>query len=212
METVLAEEKNPEILMAAIRSLGRFHSPRTRETVSRYLQSTSYRNELAVAAIDAIDTLSDPTFIPELTAVLRDREDQFGSWDLARGLDVLAKIASDQDDRTNVREFLVSCVNCRRPAIRGGALAALGSLGDPKAVPVVETFCGDDRRDPVQRRAREAMDRLREKKPLVPAEIVELRRTVDELRKEVETLKGQLDDVKKKDRAKAEDASAEEGE
>jgi aminopeptidase N len=207
METVLAEEKNPEILMAAIRSLGRFHSPRTRETVSRYLQSTSYRNELAVAAIDAIGTLNDPTFIPELTAVLRDREDQFGSWDFARGLDVLAKIASDQENRTNVLEFLVSCVSCRRPTVRGGALAALGTLGDPRAIPVVETFCGDDPRDHVQRRARNAMDGLRERKPLVPAEIVELRRAVDELRKEVETLKGQLYDVKKQNRARAQDAS-----
>ncbi len=208
METVLASEKNPEILMAAIRSLGRFHSPGTREAVARYLHSTSYRNELAMAAIDAIDTLNDPTFIPELTAALRDREDQFGSWGFARGLDVLARIASDQDDRTSVREFLVSCVNCRRPAICGGALAALGTLGDPEAIPVVETFCGDDRRDSVQRRAREAMARLREKKPLVSAEIVELRRTVDELRKEVEMLKGQLDDVKKQNRARAQDALA----
>jgi aminopeptidase N len=208
METILADEKNPEILMAAIRSLGRFHSPRTRETVSQYLQSTSYRNELAVAAIDAIGTLNDPTFVPELTAVLRDREVQFGSWDFAHGLDVLARIASDQDDHTKVREFLVSCVNCRRSAVRGGALSALGTLGDPKAIPVVETFCGDDRRDSVQRRARDAMDRLREKKPLVPAEIVELRRAVDELRKEVETLKGQLDDVKKQNRARAQDALA----
>ncbi len=212
MESVLAGERNPEILMAAIRGLGRFHSPQTRETVSRYLQSTSYRNELAMAAIDAIGTLSDPTFIPELTAVLRDREAQFSSWDFARGLDVLARIACDQDDRTNVREFLIGCVNCRRPAVRGGALSALGTLGDPKALPVVETFCGDDRRDPIQRQAREATDRLREKKPLVPEEIVELRRTVDELRREVETLKGQIDDVKKLNQARTEDVSADEKE
>lgn len=209
MENVLADEKNPEILMAAIRSLGRFHSPQTRETVSRYLQSTSYRNELAVAAIDAIDTLNDSTFIPELTAVLRDREGQFRSWDFARGLDVLARIARDQDDRTNVREFLVGCVHCRRPAIRGGALSAMGTLGDPKAIPVVETFRGDDRRDPIRRQAGEALDRLREKKPLVPEEIIELRRTVDELRKEVDTLKEQINDMRKQSQAKADASTAE---
>ncbi len=208
MESVLADEKNPEILMAAIRSLGRFQSPQTREAVSRYLHSTSYRNELAMAAIDAIGSLNDPTFIPELMATLRDHELQFGSWDFARGLDVLARIACEQDDRTNVREFLVGCVNCRRPAVRRGALSALGTLGDPKAIPVVETFCGNDRHDPLQRQAQEAMDRLRERKPLVPEEVVELRRTVDELRKEVETLKGQIEDVKKQSRARTETTPA----
>jgi aminopeptidase N len=206
LEKVLADEKNPEILMAAIRNLGRFHSPRTRETVSRYLQSTSYRNELAMAAIDAIAMLNDPAFIAELTATLRDREAQFRSWDFARGLGVLARIACEQDDRTEVREFLAGCVNRRKAAIRGGALSALGTLGDPKAIGIVEAFCGDRPHDPIQRRAKEAMDRLREKKPLAPEEIVELRKAVDELRKEVEKLKGQIEDVKKQSQAKAEGA------
>lgn len=203
LEEVLGREKNPEILMAAIRSLGRYHSPQTRTMISRYLQSTSYRNELAMAAIDAVSMLNDPAFIPELTGTLRDREAQFQSRDFARGLDVLARIACEQDDRTEVREFLTGCVNRRRAAIRRGALSALGTLGDPKAIPVVQAFCGDKPHDPIQRRAREAMDRLREKKRLVPEEVIELRRTVDELQKDVEKLKGQIEDVKKQAQAKA---------
>jgi uncharacterized coiled-coil DUF342 family protein len=47
------------------------------------------------------------------------------------------------------------------------------------------------------------MDRLREKKRLVPEEVIELRRTVDELRKDVEKLRGQIEDVKKQAQAKA---------
>jgi aminopeptidase N len=54
MENVLAHEKNPDILIAAIRNVGRFHSPQTRQTISKYLTSTSYGNELADAAVEAI--------------------------------------------------------------------------------------------------------------------------------------------------------------
>ena len=205
LEDVLAKEKNPEILMAAIRGLGRYQGPQTREALSRYLRSTSYRNELATAAIDAIAMLNDPAFVPELTATLRDRESQFQSRDFARGLDVLARIAAGQDDRTEVREFLASCVNRRRAAIRGGALSALGTLGDSKAIPIVEAFCGDRPYDPIQRQAREAMGKLREKKPLVPEEVVELRKTVDELRKEIDKLKEQVEDVRKQSQAKTQD-------
>ena len=48
---VVASEKNPAILAAAILNLGRYQAPETREIVSKYLASTSYRNELAEAAI-----------------------------------------------------------------------------------------------------------------------------------------------------------------
>ncbi len=42
MESVLANEKNPEIVMKAIRGHGPIPLPQTRQAISRYLQSTSY--------------------------------------------------------------------------------------------------------------------------------------------------------------------------
>jgi len=204
LENVLANEKNPEILVAAIQSLGRFDSPQTRQVISTCLRSTSYRNELAAAAIDAIRKLNDPAFIPELMTALREDERQFTSWEFTGGLDTLARIAHDQEDRTPVREFLAGYVNHPRQTIRSGAIGALGTLGDPKAIPIVETFCGDKPHDPLQRRAQAAMDRLRQDKRLVPEEVVELRKTVDDLKKEVEKLKNDIEDMKKKDQAKAE--------
>jgi aminopeptidase N len=208
MESVLANEKNPEIIIAAIQNIGRFHSPQTRQTISKYLQSTSYRNELADAAIGAIRKLDDPAFIPELMTTLHDGEGRFQSWDFAQGLETLACVAHDLDDRTQVREFIAGYVNHPRMAIRRGAISALGMLGDPKAIPIVETFCGSEPHDQIQRAAKEALDKLREKKPLVPDEVIELRKTVDELKKETEKLKKDLEEVKKKSEAKTEGASA----
>jgi len=208
MESVLANEKNPAILIEAIQNMGRFQSPQTRQGVSKYLQSASYRSELADAAIRAIRTLDDPAFIPDLMATLREGEGRFPSWNFARGLGTLAHIARDQDDRTQVREFIAGYVNHPKLTVRGGAISSLGTLGDPKAIPIVETFCGEEPHDRIQRQAKEAMDKLREKKPLVPEEVIELRKTVDELKKETEKLKKDLDDVKKQGAAKAENPPA----
>ncbi len=203
MESVLANEKNPEIVITAIQNLGRFHCPQTKQIISKYLQSTSYRNELADAAVGAIRTLNDPACIPELMQTLRGREQQFQSWDFARGLGTLARIACDQEDRTQVREFIAGYVSHPRQVIRRGAIGALGTLGDPKAIPIVETFCGSEPHDPIQRSAKQAMDRLQEKKPLVPDEVIELRKVVDELKKETDKLRKELDDLKKQNEARA---------
>lgn len=208
MESVLANEKNADIVMAAVENMGRFHSPQTRQTISKYLRSTSYRNELADAAVRAIRRLDDPAFIPELMTTLQEDEARFPSWNFARGLGTLAHIAHDQDDRTQVREFIAGYVNHPRMVVRRGAIGALGTLGDPKAIPIVETFCGDEPHDQIQRQAKEAMDKLREKKPLVPEEVIELRKTVDELKKETEKLKKELEDMRKQDQAKVEASSS----
>jgi HEAT repeat protein len=142
--------------------------------------------------------LDEPFFIVSLQRTLSERESEFRSWDFTRGLDTLAHIARNEDDKTKVRNFLVDYVNHPKARIQAGAIRALGTLGDPKAIPIVETFTGDEPSDRVQRSAKNALKALREKKELVPKEIVQLRETVDQFRKETEKLKNNLDDIKKR--------------
>ena len=198
IKRTLRTEKNPAILEAAIRNLGLYHHKSTRRLLLKYLKSRSYRNALASAAIEAIRKLDEPFFIVSLQRALSERESEFRSWDFSRGLDTLARIARNEDDKTKVRTFLVDYVNHRQVRIQAGAIRALGTLGDPKAIPIVETFSGDDPRDRVQRSAKNALKALWEKKELVPEEIVQLRETVEMFRKETEKLKNDLDDIKKR--------------
>ena len=193
---ILKREKNPEILARAIRNLGQYHHKDTRRLLLDYLKSESFRNSLASAAVDVIRKLDDSFFIEPLRRTLAEREQQFTSGGFARGLDTLAHITRNEDDRTKVRKFLAGYVNHPKNSIQAGAIRALGTLGDPKAIPVVETFSGDDSYDRVQRSARDALKALREKKQLVPAEIVRLRETVDKLKKDTEKLRNDLEDVK----------------
>ena len=195
---ILKNEKNPDILSDAIQNLGRYHHEDTRQLLLHYLESTSYRNVLADAAINAIRMLDDPSFIAPLQRTLREREREFTSRAFARALDTLAHIARNKEDRSEVRTFLAGYLNHLKQRVQAGAIGALGTLGDPKAIPIIETFAGDDPHDWIQRTANNALRKLREQKQVVPAEIMVLRETLDELKKETEKLKNELKDLKKR--------------
>ncbi|MBN2133117.1 MAG: M1 family metallopeptidase, partial [Sedimentisphaerales bacterium] len=207
LEKVLATEKNPDIVAEAIRNIGRYHAPQTRQAILQHLRSDSYRNALADAALRAIRTLDDSSFVPEVMETLDKNEARFTSRGFAGGLETLARIARDEDDKTRVREFLLGYVNHPKQTVQRGAISALGTLGDPKAIPVVETFCGNEPYDRTERCAKSALETLQRKKELVPGEIVELRRMVDDLKKETEKLKEELEDLKKQAKARAEAAT-----
>ncbi len=195
---VLKSEKNPEILSAAIRNLGRYHREDTRQLLLSYLESESYRNRLAAAAVGAIRMLDDSSFITPLKRTLRRREKELTSSSFADALDTLAHIARNEENKTKVRKFLAAYVNDKRDRVQAGAIRALGTLGDPKAIPIVESFSGDDPDDRIQRTAKDALKKLQEQKQLVPAEIIYLRETLNELKKETEKLKNELEDLKKR--------------
>ncbi|MCE5251448.1 HEAT repeat domain-containing protein [bacterium] len=195
---ILKNEHNPDILYEAICNLGRYHHKDTQKILVAYLNSKSYRNRLADGAVDAIRTLDDPSYIPPLMKTLKGSEREFTSRSFGLALDTLAFIARNEDDRTEVREFIAGYVNHPKRNIRQRAIGALGTLGDPKAVSIVETFTGDDTEDTIQSAAKESLKKLREQKKVAPAEIISLRETVDEIRKENETMKKDLEDIKKR--------------
>ena len=198
LKRTLRNEKNPAILEVAIRNLGLYHHKSTRRLLLKYLQSVSFRNELATAAIEAIRMLDEPFFIVPLQRVLDEREMDFRSWSFTRGLNALAHISRNEDDKTKVRNFLAGYVNHPKNRIQAGAIGALGTLGDPRAIPIIETFSNDEPDDNIERSAERALKELRQRKQLVPDEIVRLRETVDEFRKETDKLKNDLDDIKKR--------------
>ena len=198
LKRTLKAEKNPAILEAAIRNLGLYHHKSTRRLLLKYLQSVSFRNELASAAIEGIRMQDEPLFIVPLQRVLDEREMDFRSWSFTRGLNTLAHISRNEDDKTKVRNFIAGYVNHPKDRIQAGAIGALGTLGDPKAIPIIETFSNDEPDDYIERSAERALKQLQQHKQLVPDEIVQLRVMVDEFRKETDKLKNDLDDIKKR--------------
>jgi HEAT repeat protein len=135
--------------------------------------------------------------VEPLLAVLKEREDQFTSSGFARGLDTLAQLGRHQQDKTAVREFLVSKVNHKKDRVQMAALAALGTLNDPKAIAVLEPFAASSVEGPERTAAERALTALRENRP-ASAELGSLRTEVLTLQKENRDLRRDLDDLKKK--------------
>ena len=188
-------EKNPAILAAAIRDLGNFPGATTRKQLLKCLESTSYRNRLARAAIDAIRSLDDPEYGEPLRKSLKRHEARYLPWDFGRGLRAVGYLARHEDRRDTERRFLIDYLDHGIETTRIAALQALGELGDPKAIGIVETFDRSQRQeDDVSRAARDAVEKMRiDPKP--PAQLTDLREQVRELETTAETLREEVDDL-----------------
>jgi aminopeptidase N len=192
---ILGGEENPAIAAAAIKALGRFHGDESKQQLIKYLNSESFRNELAAAAISAIGQQNDASYQAPLMRALQQHEDRFTSGDFGRGLTTLAQVSRSLKDKDTVREFLVGYVNHPKTTVRTAAIGALGSLGDPKAISVLESFSGsNDQR--VARAADQALAMLRESKPTVPKELIELRKELASLKKNSEKVQAELKELR----------------
>ncbi len=201
----LADEKNPDIQAVAIGSLGAYARPELREKLLGYLRSGSYRNVLADAAIGAIRSQSDAAYVEPLRETLQRREAAFTSGGFARGLNALAFLARNEEKKDGVREFLTGFLASKKPPVQRAAIAALGTLGDPKAIGVLEPFANGAKDSPERSAAEKALAALRDaKKP--SAELGALRGEVLNLQKENRDLRKDLDDLKKKIEALAKPA------
>ncbi len=198
-KTVLDQEKNPEILAAAIHSLGRYASPETRQTLIRFLNTNSYKELLADAAVAAIRLQDDPSFVEPLLDTLSEREAEFTSRGYAEGLRTVAYLARNEEKKGRVREFLLGKLNHKKQAVRVAAINALGTLGDPKALAALETFATASAQSPWRSAAEQAVSQLRAaRRPVddfktLRQEVLDLEKSDRDLRKEFEDLRKKLE-------------------
>jgi aminopeptidase N len=203
----LQTEKNPDVLVPAIAALGAYASPDTRATLIGFLHSSSFRNVLADAAIAAMRAQDDPAFIAPLLEELTQREADFTSHGFAGGLGALAHLARNETSKGAVREFLLCQVNSRKRVVQRAAIAALGDLGDAKAVAALETFTHAAKDSPERQAAEQAVAAIRAvKKPA--DDLSGLRHEVLDLQKDNRELRQRVDDLKREFEAIAPKASA----
>jgi aminopeptidase N len=190
-------EKNPAILSTAMRALGGYAKPEVHEALIKFLNSETYRNELADAAITAMRSQDDPRYLTPLLDTLARREDQFTSRGFGQDLATLAYLARNEDKKDRVREFLTEQVNHKKRTIRLAALGALGTLGDPKAIAVLEKISSASKDSPERTAAEKAAADLRASRKPVD-DFKNLRSEVLDLQKQNRELRKELDDLKKK--------------
>ena len=194
---VAKEEKNPDLRAQALRIVGAYPKPEAGDVLREFLTSDSYKNVLGDGAVNGLRATGDAKYVEPLLAVLKERESEFTSGGFARGLDTLAQLGRHQQDKTAVREFLVSKVNHKKQRVQVAVLGALGTLNDTKAIAVLEPFAASTVEGPERTAAERALTALRENRP-ASAELGTLRTEVLNLQKENRDLRKDLDDLKKK--------------
>lgn len=202
-------EKNPDIRAQWIRTLGNYsNQEETRKILVPLLDSKSYRNTLADAAIAAMRAQDDSFYIETIRETLRRRENEFATRGFAADLDALAYIARNENKKEDIREFLLGYVNHKKKGIQLGAIAALGTLEDPKAAAVLETFASMAKETPERKAAEKALAAIRAaNKPTdnlktLRDEILDLKKESRETKKELDALNKKLESKTQKSPAK----------
>ena len=191
-------EKNPEILAEAITALGTYSGENVEKQLKTWLKTDSFRNRLAEAAIAGMRNQDDADFVEPLRKYLERNEDKFFSTrSFGRALDTLAFLARHEDDKDDVREFLLSHFNSLKERVQLAAINALGDLGDPKAVAPLRTFLSEPDDSDRYRAADRAIKAIEEGKA-ADAAVGNLRNEVMELQKENRELQDQFKDLKKR--------------
>jgi aminopeptidase N len=195
--TTLEHEKNPDIVAVAIRALGPYAKPGTSERLLKYLDSKSFHNELAVAAVEAMHSQDDPAYIVPLLASLPKSETNYTSRGFGQALGTVAYLARYEENRDAVREFLIGYVNSPKRSLQLASINALGTLGDPKAIAVLGTFATASQDSPESAAATRAVADLRAgRKPVddfknLRQEVLDLQKTTRDLGKQLDELQSE---------------------
>jgi HEAT repeat protein len=137
----------------------------------------------------------DPAYVAPLIENLSRHRDAYTSRGYAQGLSAVAYLARNEEKKETVRKFLVDHVNDKKKTIQRAAISALGTLGDPQAIAVLETFATASKDTPERSAAERAIADLRVgRKPVddfknLRQEVLDLKKANRELQKEVDTLK-----------------------
>ncbi len=203
----LADEHNPDILNQSIRALAKYPASDTHPLLVPLLQSKSYRNTTLETAISALSDQEDPENIVAVRDTLKARKSEIQARGFSTSLTSLATLAVNCDKKDEVRDFIISFVNDKNETIQLGAIRALGTLGDPGAIPVLQSFTGANRANQVQRAATGALEAIRSGRKR-DENSAELRQTVQDLQDQVKKMRQDLEALQKKLAAKERSPSA----
>jgi aminopeptidase N len=199
-------EKNPEILAIIVGGLSGYGKAEVKEVLLKLLNSPSYRNRLAEAAIRGIRLQDDPAYVASLVEALRTNGAAFTSRGFGQGLMTLGYLGRNEPDKTEVREFIATYINDRRDPVQNAAIRAFGELEDERALAMLNKFASGGKENATKRAADEAIEKIRAARK--PADdFKNLRQEVTDLRKANADLRKDLDDLKAKFEARSKIAS-----
>ncbi len=195
----LESETNPIIASDLIRSLAPYQDSEVQAALLAELNNDGFNQYRSNAAIAAMRGQTDPAYIEPVLGKLKTDATLYGNREYGTNLKALASLASDSDDTSSVRQFLVGHLNDPRDTVMTAAVASLATLGDPKALAALQTFDAGDPADPRRKAVQSAVAKLKgDQKPdqnikTLREEVMEIQEANRKLQKDFEELKKKLD-------------------
>ncbi|MBC8245825.1 MAG: HEAT repeat domain-containing protein [Verrucomicrobia bacterium] len=197
LKQCLANEKNPSIRARAIGGLTGHDDKQARKLIDAALGSESFRHQLADAAVSALRKQDNPASLAKIRAALENDGVKYTTRGYANALSAVGHLARNQKKKAATRKFLVGHVNHPKRRVALAAIGALGQLGDPRALAVLEKFTGAAEGDPARKAAEQAIETLRAARK--PADDYQnLRKEVTSLKQSNSKLTKELGDLKKR--------------
>jgi hypothetical protein len=138
--------------------------------------------------------------------MLQQRGKTLSSRTIALGLDTLASLSRDSENKDDVRVFIASYANDLRQNVKLAAINALGTLRDERALPILDRLATAQKTSPERTAAERAIEAIRTGRK-TQLEAGDVRREVLDLQKQNRELRKDLDGLKKKVDAAAAPAS-----
>lgn len=193
----LDSEKNPAIRARIISGLTGHDDKQARKLIDAALGSDSFRHQLADAAVSALRKQDRPANIAKIRDALENNGAKFTTRGYASALGALGHLGRNQKNKAKLREFLAGHVNDPKRRVALGAINALGQLGDPRAIAVLEKLTGAAEDNPARKAAEQAIEKIRATRK--PADDYKnLRKEVTSLKQSNSKLAKELGDLKKR--------------
>ena len=197
LKRILGSEKNPSIRARAISGLAGHEDPQANRLINKALGQTSFRNQIADAAVSALRKQDKPANIAKIRDAIKENGGQFTTNGYANALRAIAFLGRNQKNKTALREFFSSHIHNPKRRVALAAIDSLGQLGDPRAIAALEKFSANAEDDPRRRIAEQAIEKIRAgRKPA--DDYKNLRKEVSELKQSNSKLTKELDDLKKR--------------
>jgi aminopeptidase N len=192
-----AIEKNPEVLAAIIKTWSqRPGDAEITAALVKHLESNTYWNTVAAAAIATFRAQDDASAVPAILARLQRTPLEFDPWDQVPAMEALGFLARDEKhpQRNAVLAYLTGHLNHPKESLRVGAAKSLGLLRDPRALAWLAPLASSSKpfKDPVREAAEKSITAL-EAAQAGPQQMKDVWSKLQELQKKSEDLQRQLE-------------------
>jgi aminopeptidase N len=198
---VIENERNPAIRASAIKAFGRYANEDSRDQLVALLNTDSFGNEIADAAIEAMRRQDDPWYANKIKIALQERESAFYGRSMSSALSAVAWLSRHKKSQDKTRQLLAAYLSHPKETVRLAAIRAFGDLGDLRATALLEPLADADLSSRVKDAAESSLRRLRASTPPVPQEVRDLRERLDSLEDEYEKLRKKLEAIDGKQQA-----------